>query len=210
MTQYPILYSFRRCPYAIRARLALAYSGIKVELREVKLSDKPAEFLALSAKATVPVLQLNDGRILEESLDIIEWALSTADPDGWLVADESALINANDEVFKPLLDRYKYADRYTELSQQEHRTAALPFLALLDSKLQDSDYLTGSRLTRVDISIMPFIRQFAGVEPDWFVQSELIALRHWLEKLLESPLFKKVMVKTSFWQAGDASVYFGG
>ena len=210
MTQYPLLYSFRRCPYAIRARLALANSGIKVELREVKLSDKPVEFLALSSKATVPVLQLSDGRILEESLDIIEWALSNADPDGWLVEDKDALINENDDVFKPLLDQYKYADQYTLLSQHEHRAAALPFLMLLDSKLQDSDYLTGSQLSRVDISIMPFIRQFAGVEPDWFAQSEFIALRHWLQKLIDSHLFKKVMRKYSFWEAGDASVYFGG
>jgi len=206
--QYPLLYSFRRCPYAIRARLALAYSGIKVELREVKLSDKPAEFLALSAKATVPVLHLCDGRILEESLDIIEWALSNADPDGWLVEDENTLIKENDDVFKPLLDHYKYADRFPQFSQHEHRAAALPFLTLLDSKLQGSDYLAGSRLSRVDISIMPFVRQFAGVEPDWFAQSEFIALRHWLQKLVESPLFKKAMVKYSFWEAGDASVYF--
>lgn len=207
MTQYPILYSFRRCPYAIRARLALANSDIKVELREVKLSDKPAEFLALSSKATVPVLQLSDGRILEESLDIIEWALSNADRDGWLVEDKDALIKENDDVFKPLLDQYKYADRYPQLSQQEYRAAALPFLILLDSKLQDCDYLTGSRLSCVDISIMPFIRQFAGVEPDWFVQSEFVALRHWLQRLVTSPLFKKVMSKYSFWKAGDASVY---
>ena len=207
MTQYPLLYSFRRCPYAIRARLALANSDIKVELREVKLSDKPAEFLVLSSKATVPVLQLVDGRILEESLDIIEWALSNADPDGWLVEDKDALINENDNVFKPLLDRYKYADRFPQLSQQEHRVAALPFLTLLDSKLQGSDYLTGSRLSRVDISIMPFIRQFAGVEPDWFAQSEFIALRHWLQKLIDSHLFKMVMHKYSFWEAGDASIY---
>jgi len=209
MAQYPLLYSFRRCPYAIRARLALANSGIRVELREVKLSDKPAELLALSSKATVPVLRLNDGRILDESLDIIEWALSIADPDGWLVEDKEALIKENDEVFKPLLDQYKYADRHPQLTQQEHRTAALPFLTLLDSKLQHSEYLTGSQLSRVDISIMPFIRQFAGVEPDWFAQSEFIALHRWLQSLIASALFKNVMSKYSFWEAGDASVYFG-
>ena len=192
----------------MRARLALVYSGIKVELREVKLSDKPTEFLVLSSKATVPVLQLSDGRILEESLEIIDWALSNADPDGWQVDDKCTLINHNDAVFKPLLDQYKYADRYPDLSQHEHRAVALPFLALLDKQLQNNDYLAGSRLSRVDISIMPFIRQFAGVEPDWFVQSEYVALRLWLQGLIASPLFKRVMSKYKFWKAGDALVYF--
>ena len=208
MTDHPLLYSFRRCPFAIRARLALAYSDIRVELREVKLSDKPADMLAISPKATVPVLQLIDGRILEESLDIIDWALSISDPDGWLVEDKDGLIKKNDCLFKPLLDRYKYADRHPQMSQRQHREAALCFISLLDNRLKDGNYLLGSRLSVVDIAIMPFVRQFAGVEPDWFAQSEFIALRHWLEKLVESPLFKKVMNKYRFWQAGDASVYF--
>ena len=208
MKSYPILYSFRRCPYAIRARMALAYSGLRVELREVKLADKAPELVALSSKATVPVLQLTDGRILDESIDIIHWALSLKDPDGWSVHDKDGLIRQNDEVFKPLLDRYKYADRYPQLSQSEHREAALPFLTLLNNQLENDGFLAGSHLSVVDIAILPFIRQFAGVDPDWFAQSEFPNLRHWLGELTTSTLFKNVMAKYPFWQAGDSPVYF--
>jgi len=188
--------------------MALAYSGARVELREVKLGDKPAEFVALSTKATVPVLQLNDGRVLDESLDIIDWALSANDPDGWLVEDKDGLIKENDCLFKPLLDRYKYADRHPQMSQWEHREAALYFLSLLNSKLKNGNYLACSRLSMVDIALMPFIRQFAGVEPDWFENSEFAALSLWLQNLTASTLFKRVMSKYAYWQAGDAVVYF--
>jgi len=205
---YPVLYSFRRCPYAIRARMVLVYSGIEVELREVKLADKAPEFIALSNKATVPVLQLEDGRILDESLDIISWSLSLNDPDGWIVGDNEGLIRENDEAFKPLLDKYKYADRYPQLNQSEHRQLALPFLTLLNNRLEMDDYLIGSRLSIVDIAIMPFVRQFAGVEPDWFAQSELVALHRWLQNLEALALFKRVMTKYTVWKAGDAAVYF--
>ena len=206
----PCLYSFRRCPYAIRARLALAYSDIRVEIREVKLSSKPQEFLSLSPKATVPVLYLADGTLHEESLDIMYWALSVSDSMQWLTEDPESkeLIRQNDEDFKPLLDSYKYADRNPQLSQAEHRGNAEYFLRLLEARLTDHTYLMGERLTITDVAIMPFIRQFAGVEPQWFQQCEYTVVRRWLSKQIDSDLFKSVMRKYSFWQPGDKTVYF--
>ena len=163
----PCLYSFRRCPYAMRARMALAYSAIRVELREIKLSNMPQELLRISPKATVPVLHLPDGTILEQSLDIMHWALSISDPEQWLVDDSESneLIRQNDEGFKPLLDAYKYAERFPQISQLEHRNNAEYFLHLLEHRLVDHPCLMGDRLTISDVAIMPFIRQFAGVEP---------------------------------------------
>ena len=206
----PCLYSFRRCPYAIRARLALAYSAIRVEIREVKLSNKPQEFLSLSPKATVPVLYLADGTLHEESLDIMYWALSISDPMQWLAEDSDSkeLIRQNDEDFKSLLDSYKYANRFPQLSQLAHRRKAEYFMRLLEARLTDHTYLMGERLTITDVAIMPFVRQFAGVEPQWFQQCEYSAVRRWLNQQIDSNLFKSVMRKYSFWQPGDKTVYF--
>lgn len=203
-----ILYSFRRCPFAIRARLALIYSGVKFELREVKLNDLPEAMLEISPKATVPVLQLSDGTVLEESLDIFDWSLSLNDPHNWLDRNDKNLIRKNDEVFKPLLDKYKYADRHPELSQPEHLSNCLPFLNKLEHLLQSSAYLSGERQGRTDITIMPFIRQFAAVDPDWFLQSEFDSTRRWLNTLMDSALFKKVMQKHPVWQPGDEPLYY--
>lgn len=208
MSNLPILYSFRRCPYAIRARMALTYSDIQVELREVSLSNKPQEFIDISPKATVPVLVLEDGRVLEESLDIVYWALSINDPEQWLLEDREGLIRQNDDDFKPLLDRYKYADRFPEMTVEEHREAALPFLHLLNNRLANNSWLQGSRMSMVDVAIMPFVRQFAGVEPSWFEQSEFESLRCWLGSMLDSELFGRVMRKSAFRKAGDEAVYF--
>jgi len=206
----PILYSFRRCPYAMRARMALAYSAVRVVLREIKLNDMPQELLGISPKATVPVLHLADGTILEQSLDIMHWALSISDPQHWLVDDtrSAELIRQNDEVFKALLDAYKYADRFPLLSQLEHRNNAEFFLHLLENKLVDHPYLLGDRLTITDVAIMPFIRQFAGVEPQWFEQCQYTGVRRWLKHQIESPLFKSVMTKYAFWHPGEKTVYF--
>ena len=137
------LYSFRRCPYAIRARMALVYAGIRVELREVKLSDKPRDFTDLSPKATVPVLLTADGVLLDESLDIMYWALSVSDSEQWLShdAESAGLIRHNDEVFKPLLDAYKYADRHPQLSQLEHRNRAEQFLGLIEARLANHSWM---------------------------------------------------------------------
>ena len=190
--------------------MALAYSAIRVELREIKLSNMPQELLRISPKATVPVLHLPDGTILEQSLDIMHWALSISDPEQWLVDDSESneLIRQNDEDFKPLLDAYKYAERFPQLSQLEHRNNAEYFLHLLEQRLVDHPYLMGDRLSITDVAIMPFIRQFAGVEPRWFEQSDYPRLRRWLKYQIESQLFKSVMAKYAFWQSGDKTVYF--
>lgn len=209
MIMMPVLYSFRRCPFAIRARMALVYSGIRVELREVNLSDMPGSMLQLSPKATVPVLALSDGRVIDESLDIMLWSLSRADPDQWLDIEESStqLMWRIDKEFKPLLDCYKYADRHPWLSQLEHRTRAEVFLDELNRLLSLQPYLSGGRLRLTDVAIFPFIRQFAGVDPSWFKHCDYASVRSWLNTMLGSDLFQRVMQKTPFWQPGDAAIY---
>ncbi len=211
MNTQPIIYSFRRCPFAMRARMALFNCGIKSELREVKLSNMPQALLVLSPKATVPVLKLYEGRVIDESLDIMRWALSIADPCHWLeksqVSDQ--LIEQNDNDFKSLLDKYKYADRHIELSQLEHRQNAESFLETLDERLNQQRYLVDDQIRLADIAIFPFIRQFAGVEPNWFVQSDYSAVMRWLDTLVESSQFKTIMHKYTVWQENDTAVYLG-
>jgi len=167
MAELPILYSFRRCPYAIRARLALLASGTVCEIREVKLSAKPAEMLALSPKATVPVLLSPDGRVIEESLDIMRWALARNDPEGWLDRSDELLIACNDGPFKHHLDRYKYPDRH-DADPAEHRAAALDLLRPLEARLLASPYLCGDAMGLADAALMPFVRQFAQTDLAWF------------------------------------------
>jgi glutathione S-transferase len=199
----PILYSFRRCPYAIRARLAIAYAGIPVEIREVQLKHKPEQMLAISPKGTVPVLQLPDGKVIEESLDIMRWTLPQNDPDNWLDTGEGSerLIQWNDGDFKYYLDRYKYADRYPEFPESYYRSQAELFLAELESKLSLNTYLGGNHLSLLDAAIFPFIRQFAAVDNQWFQSSEYRHLNNWLSGLLVSDLFALVMVKYSVWNS---------
>ena len=201
----PILYSFRRCPYAIRARLALWQAGVVVALREVVLRDKPAHLLEISPKGTVPVLRLPDGRVLEESLDIMLWALRQNDPDGWLTAgdgaEQAALISRNDVDFKPLLDRYKYAERFPEKPAVAWRKAAITaHLADLETRLTGQAYLFGDTPSLADAALLPFVRQFAAVDPAWFDTAPLPALRRWLNAWLDSPLFAAVMVRHRTWQ----------
>jgi len=207
----PVLYSFRRCPYAIRARVTLIYSGIPVELREVVLSDKPPEFIACSPKATVPVLVLGQGRVLEESLEIMHWALAQNDPDGWLAADGAevqALIRENDDAFKKNLDAYKYSDRHPEKTAQEHRTEGEEFLQKLEEHLQQAPYLQGPNLTISDIAIAPFVRQFAHVDFEWFQATPYLQLQDWLQRFKKLDLFVNSMRKYPKWQAGDAVTIF--
>ena len=203
----PVLYSFRRCPYAIRARLALRQAGIEVELREVVLRDKPAEMLAISPKGTVPVLQLPDGRVIDESIDIMNWALGQKDPDGWLMQgeeDEQAeLIALNDAHFKPALDRYKYSERFPQKSAAEWRAAAEDWLAPLESLLSDRTYFFGNTPSLADAAIFPFVRQFAGVDTEAFERAPLPRMRNWLDAWLVSPLFAAVMTKHAPWRAAD-------
>jgi glutathione S-transferase len=209
MPSDPVLYSFRRCPYAMRARLALAVSGTRCGLREVKLSAKPAAMLAASAKATVPVLVLPDGRVIEESLDIMRWALTQRDPEGWLVRDDPALIAANDGPFKRDLDRYKYPDRHG-VDAAVHRDHGLAFLHRLEARLATTAQLCGPERGLADAAIVPFVRQFAAVDRNWFDARPLPRLRAWLAGHLTSGLFDAIMVRVPPWTPGDAPVVFAG
>ncbi|MEH6472970.1 MAG: glutathione S-transferase [Halopseudomonas sp.] len=210
----PILYTFRRCPYAIRARLAIAYSGQAIVWREVLLKEKPTELLRLSPKATVPVLQLVDGRVIDESREIMLWALEQSDPEKWL--DENInkqnqineLIQENDFRFKPRLDRYKYAVRYPELTAVDYRNLGERFLEHLERRLTLTTFLVGERKTLADAAIFPFIRQFSGVDPEWFQDAPYPKLRYWLQQWVESELFQNVMPKYDQWKEGSSPIVF--
>jgi glutathione S-transferase len=188
----PIFYSFRRCPYAMRARLALRVSETAVELREVSLKNKPAEMLAASPKATVPVLVLPDGRVIDESLDIMHWALARHDPAQWLAADSADLIAQNDGMFKHHLDRYKYPNRYGS-NTLDHRAAAFAWLEVLEARLQNHRYLCDDSPRLADYALLPFVRQYAQTDRPWFDAQSLPALHHWLGTLVASSLFVAVM-----------------
>jgi glutathione S-transferase len=206
------LYSFRRCPYAMRARLAILFAGLQVELREVTLKNKPAQMLAISPKGTVPVLRLADGAVIEESRDIMVWALEQQDPQGLLVAtvldQANALIEQNDNEFKYWLDRYKYADRHVEMTQAEYRQRGEAFLQVLESLLESRAYLFGDAPTIADIGVMPFVRQFAHVDRDVFSQLPYPNLQRWLLGWLALPLFLQTMIKLPVWQEGEEVVVF--
>ncbi len=212
---YPILYSFRRCPYAMRARMAIAYSGVKVELREVVLKDKPSEMLLVSPKGTVPVLVFDSQsgeEVIEESLEIMYWALSMHDPNKMNISEvtdylDVPLINENDNVFKTHLDHYKYADRFPDNTMQYYREQGEVFLKKLDELLSDNAFLTGENLSIVDVAIFPFIRQFAFVDKAWFDQSCYLNLRRWLDAFLVSALFLSIMPKFLQWYAEDEVVF---
>ena len=194
----PILYSYRRCPYAMRARMALSYAGIAVDAREISLKDKPAHMLQVSPKGTVPVLVLPDGTVIEQSLDIMQWALQQHDPDGWLKADPlqtKQLIAENDGTFKQSLDRYKYAIRFPEHPAEYYRQQGEQFLAALEQRMQQQAFLMRDTVSLADIAIFPFVRQFAAVDQPWFDSANYIRLRSWLEQMVESELFERVMAK---------------
>ena len=207
MTARPILYSFRRCPYAMRARLALLASGTQCELREVKLSAKPDALLQASPKATVPVVVLPDGGVLEESLHIMHWALGQSDPDGWLARADAALIEANDGPFKHALDRYKYPDRHGS-NPLEHRAKGLEFFTVLEERLRWTTQLSGDAMGLTDAAIMPFVRQFANTDRTWFDGLDLPQLQAWLAAHLQSDLFAHCMVRPAPWKPGDETVLF--
>ncbi|WP_277761821.1 glutathione S-transferase [Pseudomonas sp. A34-9] len=191
------LYSFRRCPYAMRARMALRYSGVPVDIVEVSLKAKPAQMLAISPKGTVPVLDAG-GRVIDESLEIMRWALAQNDPDDWLLAGDSRiaeLIEANDQEFKVHLNRYKYAERYPEQSMEVYRAEGALFLQRLEELLTDRDYLLTDHPSLADIALLPFVRQFAHVDREWFAQTPYSRLQAWLQRFLESDLFTSIMKK---------------
>ncbi len=211
----PILYSFRRCPYAMRARAAIFASGINVELREIELRDKPEEMLAASPKGSVPVLVLPDGTVIDESWDIMLWALQRNDTykwlgnDGDLIGPTLPLLEENDTSFKDNLDCYKYPERQPERSQTEHREAGEEFLQILEQRLEVTPFLLGARFTVADVVVLPFVRQFVAVDTDWFEQAPYPALREWLARYLEADLFTKVMEKFPVWTPGQPPILFG-
>ena len=207
----PLLYSFRRCPYAMRARMALMASGVQVRLREVVLRDKPAEMLEVSAKGTVPVLVLEDGTVIDESRDVMQWAMDQNDPGGWKTDDAAALIAEADGPFKNALDRYKYPNRYEDegVDKLEQRAKGREFLAKLDARLAQHNQLLGDSITEADIAIFPFVRQFANTDRGWFDAEPLPHLQRWLAGHLDSNLFLSVMKKYPQWKTGDDEVEFG-
>ena len=214
MNALPILYSFRRCPYAIRARLALAVSGRTCELREVVLRNKPQGLLCASAKGTVPVLVLPDGRVLEQSLDIMLWALAQHDPQGWLtpsagtVADMLALVAECDGPFKRALDRCKYPDRYPGTDTAAERDRATAWLGGLEARLSGQAGLFGSHVALADMAVAPFVRQFAGIDAAAWSQQPWPRLQDWLCRWQASPLWTRVMHKVPAWADGTPGTLF--
>ena len=200
----------------MRSRLALKYSGIQVELREVDLNAIPDALRALVPEnPTVPVLQLPDGRIIDESWDVLLWAVREHDPDGWLGKEECNLVPAeqwiemNDFSFKTDLDHYKYHERHPEQTQREYRAEAEEFIRDLEDQLQQTRFLLGDKLSIADIGVLPFIRQFAFVDKAWFDQAPYPKVQAWLAAFLESDLFDSVMGKYAVWTTGDQPVLFG-
>lgn len=209
----PVLYSFRRCPYCMRAHMALKYSGVKVELREVDLQDYPPQALKISAKATVPVLHLPDGTVIDESWDIVKWALAQNDPDSWSgknnehALDAEILIETNDFSFKEDLDHYKYADRHPEHSEAHYRKSCEVFIEELEDMLSENSYLLADELSLADIGVFPFVRQFSLVDKDWFEQAPYPRVRQWLNKLINTKLFNDVFQKHELWQENAPAIY---
>jgi glutathione S-transferase len=208
----PILYSFRRCPYAMRARMALAVSAVGHIVREVSLKTKPAAMLSVSPKGTVPVLVLADDRVIDESLDIMLWALEQNDPERWLIPTKEtmkemmALVAINDGPFKFHLDRMKYANRFPGSENVEHRLEGIKLLTALEGRLSHSTYLFGDMPSLVDIAIFPFVRQFAHADLDAFAREPLPYLQRWLTRWESSSLFESAMIKQAVWQPNDESM----
>lgn len=201
----PILYSFRRCPYAMRARFALQVSNTFCELREVVLKDKPLEMLEASPKGTVPVLIKPDGEVIDESIDVMLWALETSDPNNWLNpehgsrAEMLALIKTFDDVFKPNLDCYKYPNRFENADPTFARDKAAEYLVKVTTALDTRSYLFGTQPSLADMALAPFVRQYANTDRDWFDNQPWPAIHRWLDSILGSDLFNAAMKKYPQW-----------
>ena len=211
--KYPILYTFRRCPYAMRARFAIRSSKIIVEVREIRLQEKPSEFLKSSPKGTVPVLITNSGEVLEESFDIINWALSINDPQNWLAKGKledqeiTKILNDFEIKFKSNLDKYKYSNRFSEVDKYLYRDKNLRFLKKLNSYLENNKSLNCEHLTLLDYAIFPFIRQFRNVDHDWFDKLNLNFLNEWINQIIDSEDFSSIMKKFKKWEPNDVPIY---
>ena len=210
------LYSFRRCPYAMRARLGILLSGAQVMLREIILNDKPETMLAASPKGTVPVLITQDGQVIDESLNIMCWALTKNDPQDILLTKTSAqqaramaLIKNNDDIFKPWLDKYKYADRYPEFSETYAREQGEVFISHLESLLKKQHHLRGHTACIADYAIFPFVRQFAHVDNNWFNTAPYPNVQRWLTAHLTSSPFIEIMRKYPTWLESEQEFIFG-
>lgn len=207
MAELPILYSFRRCPYAMRARIALLVSGTDCIIREVALDNRPAALIAVWPRATVPVLVLPDGQAITESLEIMRFALQRHDPEQWLDGDDADLLAANDGPFKHHLDGYKYPGRH-DGDPLVHRAAGVEILARLEARIGQHANLCGDGRTLTDIAIMPFVRQFAMTDRAWFEAQPLPAVQSWLARHIASSLFDQAMIRLAPWQDGDAPTWF--
>ncbi|WP_138518973.1 glutathione S-transferase [Limnobacter alexandrii] len=218
----PVLYTFRRCPYAMRARLAIVAAGLKVEVRELVLRAKPAHMLEISPKGTVPVLWLQDGTVIDESLDVMCWAVGQNFPASWLVLTAEQQQQCDEWIalldgeFKRNLDRYKYPHRYhtdtDTCDPLEHRAACEKILTLWDEALaQQGPWLFGNRPSFADYAILPFVRQFRIADEAWFdAVAGYDALKLWLSAFLASPVLEQAMVKYTPWQPGDTPLTFPG
>ncbi len=210
----PVLYSFRRCPYAMRARMAIYVSNQQVTLREIVLRDKPDHMLEISPKGTVPVLQLQDGKVVDESLDVMLWALSKNDPEGWLEAENGskedmlALIKATETDFKPHLDRFKYSTRYEDVDPAEHQKLARDFLGLLNDRLANGRSLFGEKRALADYAIMPFVRQYVNADRAWREETIHPHTLRWLDEMLEEEPFTRIMQKFQQWKPEDTVTLF--
>ena len=201
----PVLYTFRRCPYAMRARIAIYYSKISYEHREILLKDRPKKLYELSPKGTVPVLELPDNTVIDESLDIMKWALSINDPDEWFMNKRDQQLDAiatNDQDFKKWLDRYKYHIRYPEFSMEYYRDQCEKILDIYERQLKDNRFLFSQNITLGDMALLPFIRQFAYVDITWFNQ-RFIYLSKWMEDLIQAGIFQSMMKKFKIWNQLD-------
>ena len=209
----PILYSFKRCPYAMRARMALKLANINCEIREVRLNNKPKHMLEASPKGTVPVFILKD-QIIDESIEIINWAVSKGSLFKDNISDEEILLSEGlidifDDKFKHHLDRYKYSTRYEDVDVAEHRNECMKILIALEGMLSEDGWFFGEKVNKLDISILPFIRQFRIANPEWFDQQiEIKNIKRLLNNFLESSLFKDVMFNYKVWEEGKEPVYF--
>ena len=203
-----VLYSFRRCPYAIRGRMSLYKAGFIIELREVDLKNKPEQMLKASPKGTVPVLILPKGKVIDESLDIMKWALNKNDPDGWLNTDKTKmqfLIERNDNKFKRALDRYKYPNRYPNENCKGARETCTEILNDLNNRLKKHKNILSNTVSMADIALLPFIRQCALVDTEWFYNLHMPRLHDWLQRHLDSTIFKSIMIKSTVWTRGGKS-----
>ena len=215
INKYPTLYSFRRCPYAMRARLALRLCKIECIIREISLKAKNREFLKVSPKGTVPVLVLPNGKVLEESLDIINWSLEQNDPNKLKVNDKltkqinEKYIQLFDSDFKFHLDRYKYSSRYNISNSEIHRNKARNLLIEINAMLEGKDYIGGQYMSLLDISILPFVRQYRIADINWFDnQLGLRNINNWVNIFLNTEILASIMTKYKVWEKDDPPILF--